>query len=357
MTVNIDIISIDKEIKKDFETKIKSVEVLNKKINELKNIITNSPRIKTLVNNDIKRMSDEISDIQDNNSQQIYISESTPIVEEYKKRLNEPIQIDFMNNVVKERDNTDIINKYINIAKKYKKIIPEYPSPTIQQVDKCTNCGGTSFDIVDDNMHTCTSCGNCKKYSIQTNISNRVNVSLKYTYERISHFINCINKYQAKQNTYIKPEVYTSLENYFDMNGLLIGDKSTPKEQRFKKITKSDILHGLKETGNNKYYDDVYLIHTVLTGVPPNDISHVEQKILKDFEILSNLYDEMYKNKLDRSSFLNSKHILCQLLKKYKCKCDELEFQLLKTYERRMFYDDMCRALFNNLGWNFESIF
>lgn len=353
----VDIISIDKEIKQTFHNKKKSTTEYTKKIRDLQDLTKDSPRIKALVEGDISKLTLELNDIENNISLEMYISESTPLIEEYKKRLSEPIKIDFMNNTVTERDNSDIIKKYLEVAKKYKKNPKSSTKRTPVSLEKCPVCSSEKFDIVDDNIVTCIDCGNCREFTIQTNITERVNVSLKYTYERLSHFINCANRYQAKQNTYIKPEIYQALENYFEMNGLLIGNKNTPKEERFKKISKKDIYIGLKETGYNKHYEDLFLIHHVLTGTPSNDISHLEPLLYKDFETLSNLYDEKYKNELDRSSFLNSKYILYHLLKRYKYNCDDLLFLMLKTYERRAFYDDICRNLFTILGWNFESAF
>lgn len=359
----IDIISLDKEIRNSFQIRKKSIDKYNKKIEDLKDISKDSPRLKALVANDIEKLTLEMNDIQNDLSLELYVSDSTPVIEEYKKRLNEPIKIDFMNNTVDERDNSDVINKFMKVANKYRKdkkenVRSKSRSLSSASIDeKCSSCGSTNFDIIDDNIYTCIKCGSCKEFAIQTNITERVNVSLKYTYERLSHFINCANRYQAKQNTYIKPEIYEALEKYFEMNGLLIGDKNTPKEERFKRITKKDIYIGLKENGYNKHYEDLFLIHHILTGTPNNDISQIEPLLYRDFETLSNLYDEKYKNELDRTSFLNSKYILYHLLRKYKYKCDDLLFLMLKTYERRTFYDDVCKNLFTQLGWNFESAF
>jgi len=365
MTESDDILTIDNKIRQKFISRKNNTTRYTEKINDLTDVCKNSPRLKAMIGGDIEKIQLELDDIKNDTSYEKYMLESTPILEEYKKRLVQPVKIDFMSDYTEQQDNTDIIKKYVNIAKSYidvsnisvestkvykeSKIVRSVKSsPLSQEQEQCIH---SVFDIVDDNIYTCVNCGYCKDRVIQTTITDRVNVTLKYTYERLPQFVKCVARYQGKQSKYVNPDVYKALEQYFESSGLLLSDKS----HRYKNISKKDIYIGLKETGNSDRYEDLFLIHHILTGTPTNDLTQLEPILFKDFVTLSNLYDETYKNELDRSSFLNSKYILYHLLRKYKYDCDDLKFLMLKTHDRKMFYDDICRSLFSILKWNFES--
>ena len=165
--------------------------------------------------------------------------------------------------------------------------------------------------------------------------------------------------YQGKQNSTIEANVYTGLEKQFKLHHLLVGNKNTPKEERFKKITKLHIHLFLKELGYTKHYENANLIHYNMTGKKPDDISHLEDKLLADFDILSETYHELYKNKpgFERKNFINTQYVLYQLLRKYKHPCKKEDFTMLKTVDRKSFHDEVARNCFQAIGWSFISSF
>ena len=83
----------------------------------------------------------------------------------------------------------------------------------------------------------------------------------------------------------------------FERHHLLIGNSKTPKKQRFNNITKDHIHLFLKELEYTKHYENVNLIHYNITDKKPDDISHLEDKLLHDFDLLTDLYDKKFKNK------------------------------------------------------------
>ena len=208
-------------------------------------------------------------------------------------------------------------------------------------------------------------CNNCG-LSINTLIQNssfkdseRINIIPKYTYNRKTHFKDCINQFQGKQQVNIKQQVYDDLIKQFELNHLLVGDSDTSKEQRYSKITKKHIHLFLKETKNSKHYEDINLIYHTITGKKTNDISHLERQLIQDFDLLTQTYDKLFKNNKDieRKSFINSQYVLYQLLSRHKYKCNKDEFNILKTTDRQTFHDDVCKELFKHLGWNFKCLF
>ena len=218
-----------------------------------------------------------------------------------------------------EYDKITIIQQYLEIARKYKADIVLSHNKKSNEL-KCTNCGNTEdFDILNNN-YICINCGNILN-TLVTHTSykdvERVNITAKYTYDRKIHFRDCINQFQGKQNSTINQKIYDDLIEQFELNSLLLGNKNTPKQERFKKITKEHIYMFLKDTGHSKHYEDAVLIYYNITAKKPPDISHLEPKLLDDFDILTNLYDKRFKRdkSFDRKNFINTQYVLFQLLK------------------------------------------
>jgi hypothetical protein len=92
-----------------------------------------------------------------------------------------------------------------------------------------------------------------------------------------------------------------------------------------------------------------------MTGKKPDDISYLEDKLLEDFDILTDLYDKKFKN-LERKNFINTQYILYQLLLRHKHPCSKEEFTILKTIDRKTFHDDITRVLFEINNWNFSPL-
>jgi len=152
--------------------------------------------------------------------------------------------------------------------------------------------------------------------------------------------------------------VYKDLEKQLELHGLLIGNKNTSKENRFSKIERFHISMFLKETGHTKHYEDVVLIHSNITGKKPDDISHLEEVLLNDFDILTELYDKKYanNNKINRKNFINTQSVLYQLLLKHGYPAKKEDFNILKTQDRKSFHNDICRDLFIESGWNYTEL-
>ena len=254
------------------------------------------------------------------------------------------------------KNNTEkqsIISKYLEVANKYVNIELEVSNK--KQKIICKNCNNKKdFDIIENNIYICMNCS--ARQVIMKNISSyrdidRVNISSKYMYDRKIHFRDCINQYQGKQNSTIDQEVYDALEDQFDKHGLLIGDKTTPKNIRFSKITKEQISMFLKELEFTKHYENINLIHYQMTDKKPDDIGYLEDKLLEDFDILTDLYDKKFKN-LTRKNFINTQYVLYQLLLRHKHPCNKEDFSILKTIDRKTFHDEITKTCFADLGWN-----
>lgn len=301
-----------------------------------------------------------------------YERDTFHLLAEYRTLLSKPIKVSFMGKSDHcHGQKHGLIQTYVAILKQY---YDPFNLPFVRTVTvvphevkrkKCPGCDQpVQCDVIENRTSICVHCGREEELFGSTSSykdASHVNVSSKNTYERKIHFKDCMNQYQGKQNASIPDKCYEDVISQLQLHGFLIGDASTDREVRFAKVTKHHILHFLKETGWTKHYEDVNLIYHNVTGKPLDDISHLEIKLLEDFDELSNAYDRKIKfnqnQRFDRKSFINTQYVLFQLLRRHKHQCKEEDFNMLKTLDRKAFLDEVCGQLFQDLGWNFTPIF
>lgn len=307
-----------------------------------------------------------------------YLIRALPLLEKYREINSSRNKISFMGSVSKKEKDHSLLNSTIREFFKlveeyfpndlktydYTKISEESKNPFVQETRKnssCLHCNNENdqFSLC-DNHYVCEKCGYVTE-NTQNNMSykdiDRVNISSKYTYDRRVHFRDCINQFQGKQNASIDQKVYNDLIEQFLLHDLIPANyKDIPKEIAFAKITKEHVMLFLKETKHSKHYEDIVLIHATLTGKPTPDISHLENILLHDFDILTDVYDKKYKS-IERKNFINTQYVLYQLLRRHKYPCKKEDFNILKTVDRKYYHDSLCTELFQQLGWNLHPLF
>ena len=358
----IDILSIDSKIQQKFEEDKNNLVEYKEKLKDLNRTLEMN-NLKTRVRKTLEKSKSDIEErierIESNTDLNFYIMESAELLDQYKKILESPMKLNFMGKAVKnDKEKQNVIVEYLKVAEKYIDLDVKLPSKKFRVV--CQNCSNKKdFDIIDGNVYVCTECS--AEQVVLKNISSyrdidRINITSKYMYDRRIHFRDCMNQYQGKQNCTIPPKVYSDLEDQFRSHHLLVGDENSPKEVRFSRITKEHVSMFLKELEYTKHYENVNLIHYNLTGVKPDDIGYLEDQLLDDFDLLTELYDKNFKN-IDRKNFINTQYVLFQLLNRHKHKCNKEDFSILKTIDRKSFHDDIIRVLFEQMGWNYDPIF
>ena len=361
---NIDILLIHRNILKKFNEERENINKYEKEIKKIKNSLNSllTYRMKNNLKNNLIKLQQKLDNINSNKLFNFYIMESTEIIEKYKKILQKPVVFSFFGKRENKRQEKDeLIRNYIKIAKKYTTIENISNLSPQKKINKtCNYCKSSKCLETVENEEICLECGKVTHIS-STNSSykdsERINMTAKYTYDRKVHFKDCINQYQGKQNVNILPEVYEKLTEQFQLHGLL--QNSRNKIKKYEKITKKHVFLFLKELGYSKHYEDVILIHYNLTGKNPDNISHLEPKLLEDFDLLVLQYDKKYKknNKLSRKNFINTHYVLYQLLRRHKYNCKKSDFNILKSNERKSFHDKICKELFKELNWNFTTTF
>jgi len=359
----LDIINIDADIRMKLSNKNSNLSELNKRVSQLTSILleitTDDVQRINRVNLEINRLNELISNETEDVQLNFYISDSIDIIDQYKKFLKNPVKVSFMG--VRKEPNKDmknkLINDYMKIAKNYSNIA--YDAYELEQ--KCCNCNEPlKFDVVDDCSCVCSNCSS--EQGVTTLLSSfadteRVNISSKYSYDRKNHFRECINQYHGKQNVTIPKKVYTDLDKEFILHDLITKDDTSNRINKYKKVTKRNVMLFLTELGYTKQYENLNLIYSNITGRKLDDISYIYEPILADFDKLSDLYDKKYSHVSNSKSFINTQYVLFELLKRNNHKCRKEDFTELKTIERKFLCEEILETLFQELGWNYVSIF
>ncbi|MGL5962125.1 MAG: hypothetical protein ACRCZ0_09285 [Cetobacterium sp.] len=336
---------------------------------------------------------------------ELYLAKTCLLIEEYAQILKNPISHKKENNLPILRRKHEILIKYLNIVnhlvktRKWDVSLP-FKSPKLNDpislefyCPTCENNDNNKFEVDEFNRRTCLDCST-QQSSIETGITHkdysRVNIVGKFIYNRILHFQDCIKQYQGKQNCKIPDQLYIDLDHKFQAYRLIINTTSFQDEQkedddkkndsaqsaagtegtraivrdrliRYSKITRNHIMIFLKELKYTKHYENVNLIYFTLTNKRVDDISHLEEQLIEDFKELVSLYDELHgkdkEEELDRKNFMNVQYLLFQLLRRHNHPCKIEDFTILKTIDRKLFHDTICKNLFNKLGWKFTPTF
>jgi hypothetical protein len=301
----------------------------------------------------------------------LYNARVLPILVKYQNELKKPTFRDFITgDIINDTgEKKKLITEFQNLVDEYSSRWPSIfftnelsmtVMPTIVEETICRACNEKSVIEIKEYEHECTHCG-CIREVAQAMFSytdsTRINRTSKYTYERRMHFRDFMNQYQGKQQNSIPDEVYKYVESKIKTHNLLKPGKS--RIEQYDRVTKSHIEIFLKEFKYAKPVEDLNIVYSVVTGKKLDDISHLEAALLQDFDTLNALYEKTFvkTKRVDRKSFLHTQYILFQLLRKHKHPCDENDFNLLKTPDRKQFHDNICSQLFAELGWNFVHVF
>jgi hypothetical protein len=306
----------------------------------------------TALSEDRRLLKDKIRAIGDF---EFYYFDTNAIISEFETIIRTPAANSFFsngaNNDILDDRKKDLVARFFTLVKNYCLENLDFiaPAAILPSVHRCDQ----KYIIVDECTSTCIAC--CQEKSRLVNNSSfvdngRVNISSKYTYDRKIHFRDCINQYQGKQNTHIPKEVFKNLET------ALVNHRVIPSERtvdRFDRVTVSHIHMFLKNLNYTKYYDDAILIHSVITGTQPDNIEHLEDDLMKDFDAMLTEYDKNFKT-ADRKNFINTQYVLYQLLKRHKHKCDKDHFVVMRTMsDRKSYHDRVCKTIFAKFGWEF----
>jgi hypothetical protein len=292
-----------------------------------------------------------------------YLLDTSEIVDEYKHMLETPITISFFDTAAPPQiscttsQKQQLFAQYLQIVNdlvtKYKIQVETVPTTHTESTDSCVSCDQSELtESIDfEGIMICTNCGfqdNTRKLLSSMKISHsdseRINICSKYTYEKRSHFINCIDQFQGKTKTEIEPAALR-----------LLHDEMTKYRLTPSTLTKEHVLLFIKDLKLSKYYGDINIIYHKLTGKELHDISHLIDHLKDDFDTFVKVYYKLYPQETERRNF-NYQQLLFQLLSRHKYPCASSDFNFLKTIERKTYHEDICKQIFEILGWNYTFI-
>ena len=385
--MNIDILTVHMQIIQHLQ-KPTDEEKERERLQELKeHFIQTQHKLSKSVSDNLQKeidvLENHLQQVKDFSLLNFYLLYSIPIIEKYKEFTQRRVKIYFdsrQDTHIKQTqdEKKKLITEYLFLTHKFfqsfeflKNVIPE----------EIIHQDNTSFSILDRNQNTaCPSCKNSVSFEIFDNQSvcrecgvvmdafsnqilsfkdiERVNISMKYTYDRRTHFRDCFYQFQGKQNVTIPKIIYEQITKQLLAHGIIPTNyRDLPKEMAFENVTKEHINIFLKDTKFVKHYEDSVLIFHILTGKPVPDLSYLEEDIMNDFDLLVEQYDKKFKQHTDRKNFINTQYVLYQLLKRHKYPCHKEDFNILKTIDRKYYHDEICSELFADLGWNFQPLF
>lgn len=345
---DVNIFHIDSRIKHKLRTQISSVSELENDLKKLINIIQNTDDVisKTLASREITILRKRIQDLESSFELMLYTYRTTDLLDEFRDILlnskSSFVMLETDNKVRQvEKRKSEIISSFLNIAQEYIDILNYQQKP---EKMICENCNGVNLSLAqDDTIYICENCGveiEIFDDSPSYKDTDRVNMSSRYTYSKKGHFLDAIKHFQGIQNTDPK-----RIQNVV----VILIDEIKKHNLTPKNVTKAHIYMFLNEQDLSKHYEDLNLLHHIITGEPCPDISTYEKDLIDLFEKLEEAYAKVQSP--DRVNSLNVYYKLYKLLQKLGYKCSKADFCILKTQNKEDEHDEKMKEAWDILGW------
>jgi len=250
----------------------------------------------------------------------VYLLQTRDIIFEFNNLNIGPISF-----YTKNKDSTQLYKKhslfsnYISIANNFARI--EYTTPHAQSQVMCMSCHSTKFLYDDENRVICSNCGIIIELADDSACfkdNERINMSQKFKYTKINNFKLAIKKYGGKENVEIPDSVIQKIKQ--SMAHLHIQPDQITKDQLYTILSQNKL---------SKYYENINLIHYLITDKPPPNIDEYEPELLRLFEQMEAAYEKLKDP--GRINSLNVIYKLFRLLQIAGYKCKLSDFYTLKT--------------------------
>lgn len=314
----------------------------------------------------LEQYRDEIQKLQSDYYKNNYLTKAEKYLQTYKKlgpisrvvsfvSNNKGGKIVAPENEKKQKKRHSIIFDYLEICRKYISIdlIRDIPNS-----DCCPGCGVKREDNPSIENESGSVCPNC--YLETINIirqpfftdGTRVNNS-RNNYEDRINFEKVLSRYQGKQNNKPPKELYQKLDIWFLENNLHSSEyyKNLPLVEGKKEGTTRTLMYkALGDIGCSGYYDDINLIMNVFLGWELPDVSHLEDKIMRDYDLYQIVYEEVL-DKEGRKSSLNSQWRLYKHLRLLGWECKRKDFKIPTTPNILEYHVRKWKEGCKVLGW------
>ena len=153
-----------------------------------------------------------------------------------------------------------------------------------------------------------------------------------------------MKSYQGKNKLRMKEEDIKHIRDYFGENYSL------------DTITRTEVESICKMLGKKSAKSNENALSRLLNPKVLDDISHLENDLLDDFNIFSKEYDLLARNDLTRKKFLYSQFVLFHILRRTGHDCHPENFTMIRTDDRKKAHNEICKLIFERLGWEFKDI-
>lgn len=279
-----------------------------------------------------------------------YLLNAMPFIREYseqKEEIKEEPATSDANQVFKVKsvkNNNTVFQKYLyDVEKVVNKttmnaLISANEQESVKETYTC-KCGGRRDVDVAENMLVCNECGATEVYTESYSFHEQ-NDSMAY--KRSSHFSECLNALQGKEGTTVPKEVVEAVRAEFKKNRI-----STSSE-----IKPSKVKQFLKKLGYSAYYDNIYSITNMVTGLPAIKLSPSLEKQFKDMFAEIQIPFDRHKPP-ERKNFLSYTYVVykfSELLGE-----DELlpYLPLLKCRQNLHVQDKIWKGICQDLQWEY----
>ena len=210
----------------------------------------------------------------------------------------------------------------------------------------CPRCGPGTRIVSDNCDESCSQCGHvvgsAVKFQVGYNDLKNLSVKARFTYKRVNHFNELLNRVQARGNVIVDPAVMDSVVVELKKNGITDPDMvSTDMIRRF-----------LKRLRHNKHYGVISYIYKNITGKAPVTIAaNVEDQLRKMFLAVQDPYSRARPE--ERLSFLSYPYTLLKLAEMLGLNDVVRHFKCLKSVDKNRMLDYSWKQICDELGWPF----
>ena len=192
-----------------------------------------------------------------------------------------------------------------------------------------------------DDKHGIDDCFSVSPFRVPINCKNK-NV-IKDSYSRLELFEDCIKVYPGKNKLKMSDEDIKQIEDYFEEN-----------YRENEVITRSDLEKVCKVLGKKSIKGNENALLMRINPSVLDDISHLEEDIINDFKSFSKEYDVLARDGSFGKKFVYSQLVLLHLLRRKGHDYKSENFTMIKNKKTMKKYNDICRLIFERLGWKFE---
>lgn len=308
---------------------------------------------------EINRLKEEVESIKSKTKYNAYMEQATLILKQYKV-LKEQIgkKIYGEEQIIspeQRKKREELVDSYMSIVEDYIPI--EICHTPIHMPVVCHDCGSDNLEI-GDGVRICNSCNSIRDVYTKDSFYNsgkKVNMVTKGNYEDRDNFNKAILRFQGKQPNKLPDDLFQKLDIYFSNYGLPKCNqvKDLPlAERKGGRLTKETMHSALSRIGYSGFYEDINLICHLAWGWELPDISHLEEKLMEDYDISQKVYNEIKEG----HSSPNVQYRLYRHLQHLGYPCRVSDFKMIQTEEILSEYEERWKEICRRLNWEYVRI-